>query len=122
MTDTRPAVWVGHIHFETDRLDESEAFMKKIGMRSLFRFDDVAILELRGGTHLVLRRKDTITPSEASFDLMVDDLEKTHREFSEMGLEPSAVETGRIHQRFRLQDPSGNLITFNSTHVSDQPV
>ena len=122
MSDERPPVWVGHISLETDRLAESETFMRQVGMRPIASFDEVAILELRGGTHLVLLRKDTISPGESSFDLMVDDIEKTHAELAEKGLQPSAIEAGRIHQWFYLEEPAGNRIKFNSTHVSDLPV
>ena len=31
--DLRPAVWVGHVVLETDRLEESAQFMRTIGMR-----------------------------------------------------------------------------------------
>ncbi len=122
MTDERPPVWVGHISLDTDRLAESEAFMQQIGMRSVASFEHIAILELRGGTHLLLIRKDSMTPGESSFDLMVEDIEKTHAEFLGKGLEPSEIESGRIHQSFFLRDPAGNTIKFNSTHVSDLPV
>jgi hypothetical protein len=50
--DLRPPVWVGHVVLETDRLEETEQFMRKIGMRSIVQRPEVAVLELRGGTHL----------------------------------------------------------------------
>ena len=40
---------------------------------------EVAIFELRGGTHLVLIAKSEIVPGDAPFDLMVEDLRTTHR-------------------------------------------
>ena len=122
MSEERPPVWVGHIFLETDRLDESAAFMLQIGMRPVVSFEEIAIFELRGGTHLILKHKDTITPVDSSFDLMVDDIEETHAEFLGQGLEPSEIEEGRIHQSFFLKDPAGNTIKFNSTHVGDLPV
>ena len=122
MSDERPPVWVGHVFLETDRLAESEAFMRQIGMRPIESFEDVAIFELRGGTHLVLFRKDSITPAASSFDLMVEDIETTHAELRDKGLDPSDIEEGRIHQSFYVKDPAGNTIKFNSTHVSDLPV
>ena len=78
MTDSkkRPLVWVGHIAMDTDRLDESEFFMLQLGMRPIAKEEDYAILELRGGTHLILSRKDKITPDQVSFDLMVEQLSK----------------------------------------------
>src|SRR5215510_10413700 len=90
--DLRPAVWVGHVVLETDRLAESAAFMRKIGMRQIVERPEVAVLELRGGTHLVLIAKPTINAGEAPFDLMVEDLHETHRLFVELGLQPTPIE------------------------------
>ncbi|HEX7678535.1 MAG TPA: glyoxalase/bleomycin resistance/dioxygenase family protein, partial [Thermoanaerobaculia bacterium] len=52
--DLRPPVWIGHVVLETDRLAETEQFMRTIGMRSVVQRPEVAVLEMRGGTHLVL--------------------------------------------------------------------
>ncbi len=53
---------------------------------------------------------------------MVEDLDATHRHLSEMGMSPSGISEGQIHRSFTLRDPSGHELTFNSSHVSDQPV
>jgi catechol 2,3-dioxygenase-like lactoylglutathione lyase family enzyme len=116
--DQQPEVWVGHIEMDTDQLEASEAFMIALGMRAIFKTDDIAILELRAATHLVLVRKDQIEPSEASFDLMVDDLEAYHGRLTNAGITPSAIEDGRIHNWFTVRDPSGHGITVNSSHSS----
>jgi hypothetical protein len=76
--DLRPAVWIGHVVLETDRLEETESFMRKIGMRPIVETRDVAVLELRGGTHLVLVATPKVTAGEAPFDLMVEDLHATY--------------------------------------------
>ena len=120
--EKRPPIWAGHISLDTDRLDESEHFMLQLGMRSIAKGDDYAILELRGGTHLILSRKDKITPDQASFDLMVENLDETHRRLDTLGFSPSAIEKGRVHDSFTVHDPCGHIITFNSSHVSDFPV
>jgi catechol 2,3-dioxygenase-like lactoylglutathione lyase family enzyme len=120
--DERPPVWVGHISLETDRLDDSSAFMQKLGMRPIFKGETVAVLELRAGTHLILQQKDAIEPKTAGFDLMVEDLEATHARLTDLGIDPSEIEPGKIHSSFTVQDPSGNTIKFNSSHNSDQPV
>jgi len=52
--DLRPPVWVGHVVLETHRLEETAQFMRNIGLRPIVQRPDVAVLELRGGTHLVL--------------------------------------------------------------------
>src|SRR5216684_4414089 len=90
--DLRPPVWVGHIVLETDRMEASEEFMRKIGMRSIVNRPEVAVLELRGGTHLVLIAKPEIVAGTAPFDLMVDDLRATHEHFVALGLAPTPIE------------------------------
>lgn len=121
--DQRPPVWVGHIVLETDRLVESEEFMRKIGMRSVVQRPNVAVLELRGGTHLVLIAKEGAVAGEAPFDLMVDDLEATHQRFIELGLQPTPIgPASSNHERFSVREPGGHVITFMSNHVSGKPV
>src|SRR5262249_8668270 len=84
--DLRPPVWIGHVVLETDRLEESAEFMRKLGMRPIVQRAEVTVLELRGGTHLVLIAKPEITSGDAPFDLMVEDLQENHRRFAELGL------------------------------------
>jgi hypothetical protein len=58
----------------------------------------------------------------SSFDLMVDDIDVSHRAFSGLGLKPTDVERGNIHDEFMMTEPGGTTIRFNSSHVSDLPV
>jgi len=122
--DPRPSVWVGHVVLESDRLEETAQFMRTIGMRVIFPGPRVAVFELRGGTHLVVIEKESVAAGDAKFDLMVEDLQATHREFTSLGLEPSPIETAAHmpHELFRVREPAGHVITFYSSHVSDQPV
>ena len=122
--DPRPSVWVGHIVLESDRLEETTQFMRTIGMRSIFPGPRVSVLELRGGTHLVVIAKDEITAGAAPFDLMVEDLHATHKEFTSLGLEPTPIESAAHmpHELFRVREPAGHVITFYSSHVSGKPV
>lgn len=121
--DLRPPVWVGHVVLETDRLPESAAFMRQIGLRSVVERPSVAVLELRGGTHLVLIAKPSITAGDAPFDLMVEDLHATHERFVALGLEPTPIERmSREHEYFKVREPAGHTISFVSNHVSGQPV
>jgi hypothetical protein len=108
---------------ETDRLGESEAFMRMIGMRPIAHRDDVAVLEIRGGTHVVLVAKEVVQPGAAPFDLMVDDLQATHQRFVNLGLSPTPIQSVLSdHQQFVVQEPAGHSITFFSSHVSGRPV
>ena len=121
--DLRPPVWVGHIILETDRLEETEQFMRKIGMRPMVQKTDFAILELRGGTHLVLMAKPEVVTGDATFDLMVEDLRATHQYFASLGLAPTLIEqVPPDHERFFVREPAGHLIAFFSNHVSGKPV
>lgn len=121
--DQRPPVWVGHVLLETDRLEETEHFMRKIGMRPIVRRDDFAVLELRGGTHLVLIAKPEAGGNEAGFDLMVEDLRATHEDFVGQGLAPTLIErVSPEHERFFVREPAGHTIAVFSNHVSGKPV
>lgn len=117
--DKRPDVWIGHISMKTQTLDSSEAFMKEIGLRSIFRGDTVAVLELRGGTHIVLAEDKSSEPVSVGFDFMVVDLDATHAQYKARGYAVSDIEKGSIHNSFVLTEPGGNLIKVNSTHVPD---
>ena len=122
--DKRPPVWIGHVFMPVVDVKASAAFMRKLGMREIFEAEDIAILELRGGTHLLLRpTPDHIAPDTvAPFDIMVEDLEISHEKFEGLGLSPSTIQADTFHRFFTICDPSGSVITVNSSHVSDSPV
>ena len=86
-------------------------------MRPVERNEHVAVLELRGGTHIVLVPGGRSDTTDAPFDLMVEDLEATHAAWDAKGLRVSAIEHGRIHSAFSLRDPDGYVIEVNSSHV-----
>lgn len=106
----------------TPRLRESSEFMQLVGMRLVASGDEFAVLEMRGGTHLVLTTDAESKLIKASFDLMVEDLDATHEHFIQLGLEPGEIERGQIHDCFELREPGGTMITFNSSHVGQLPV
>ncbi len=115
--DGRPAVWIGHAVLAVSDLDRSADYWRGLGMREVERNPQVAVLELRGGTHLVLVPGAPPEQGDAPFDLMVDDVEATHAQWTADGLEPSAIERGRIHASFTVRDPDGYRVTVNSSHV-----
>ncbi|MBL1275978.1 MAG: hypothetical protein COB30_007810 [Ectothiorhodospiraceae bacterium] len=118
----RPPIWVGHIEMETNKLEASKQFMLTLGMRLVLAGDEVVVLELRGGTHLVLLQRETITLGEVSFDLMVEDINESHKTFADMNLSPSEISRGNIHDSFMLAEPAGQMIKINSSHVGQYPV
>ena len=120
--DEIPEVWAGHINMDTDKLDATEAFMLEVGMRPIFKRDDTVILELRAGTHLVLHKVDSVTPGDASFDLMVEDLDASHARMKAAGLNPSDIGNVPAHRAFTLTEPAGNVITVFDSRNSEYPV
>ena len=123
MNDQRPPVGVAHVVLETDRMSESTQFMRTIGMRPIFDGPQVSVYEMRGGTHLILMLKDEVGGGDASFDLMVDDLQATHQHFVSLGLSPSPIEDrpSVSHRVFTVREPAGHVITFYSSHASGKP-
>ena len=122
--DQRPPVGVAHVVLHTDRMAETARFMRLVGMRPIFDGPEVSVYEMRGGTHLIMMKKEKIVPGEAPFDLMVDDLRATHERFLSLGLAPSPIEARPQidHEVFTVREPAGHVITFFSSHVSGQPV
>jgi rhodanese-related sulfurtransferase/catechol 2,3-dioxygenase-like lactoylglutathione lyase family enzyme len=120
--DPRPPMWIGHVALEVADVAASASFFESLGLRRIFVGDEVAIFELRGGTHLVLERGVPAATGEAPFDLMVDDLEATHARLAAAGLSPRPIVPGSIHDAFEVTEPGGHRLTIHSSHVSDQPV
>jgi catechol 2,3-dioxygenase-like lactoylglutathione lyase family enzyme len=122
LDDERPPVWIGHVALRVRSVGEMYDFMAALGMRPIAREEAFAVLELRGGTHLVILPDEQAAGGVAPFDLMVDDIEATHRALTERGLAPSPIQQTPAHLSFTVKAPSGWLVPFNSSHVSDKPV
>lgn len=117
--DDRPAVAVGHVRLPVTDVGEACGFFARHGMRQVLKRDAFAILELRGGTHLILSAAEApVADGErAPFDLMVDDVDAAHAGFKADGVAVSAIERGSIHDSFTVRGPSGYAIPVNSSHV-----
>ena len=122
--DQRPPVAIGHVRLNVSDVGAAARWLETVGLRPIVTMEDLAVLELRGGTHVVLRKSDgppapgTIAP----FDLMVDDIEAAHRDYAVKGLSPSEIRRGRIHDSFEVAGPSGWTFTINSSHASGKPI
>ena len=118
--DQRPVFAIGHMRMAVEDVASAYGFFVRHGMRGILSRDNFAILELRGGTHLILRPADEAIPrgQRAPFDLMVDDVDEAHRRFLEDGAEATPIERGNIHDSFSVTGPSGYSIPINSSHVA----
>jgi hypothetical protein len=121
--DQRPPVAVGHVRLPCGDVAAAARWLENVGLRPIVTMADLAVLELRGGTHVVVRKSDPPASGiVAPFDLMVDDIDAAHRDYAGKGLSPTPIERGRIHDSFQVAGPSGWLFTINSSHASGKPV
>ena len=96
------------------------------GLRPVMESPGLAILELRGGTHLLLflaRVKQRKGPVR-SFDFMVDDVEALRARLATAGLAPNDLRDDARggHRYFEVSDPDGHVLTVFSNHAAGRPV
>lgn len=122
--DPRPAVAIGHVVHEVADVPKSADWLEALGVRPIVRQRHFAVMELRGGTHIVLTgAEDEIARgTEAPFDFIVDDVDAMRAACVRKGLKPGRMSRGRIHDRFELTDPSGYSVTILSSHAGRRPV
>jgi hypothetical protein len=120
----RPPVAVGHVFFAATDVAAAGRWFEEAGLRPIAAGASYAVLELRGGTHLVVTKRRRAPPkgTEAPFDLMVDDIEAAHRKFARDGLKPSRIRRGTIHDRFHIAGPDGCKVEIVSSHAGSRAV
>ena len=123
-TDKRPPVAVGHVSLHVKDVLAASAFMQVLGLRSVFEQDSFAVLELRGGTHLILNksRKKITAGTVAPVDLMVDDVHTMRAYCKRKQLKPSKITTGSVHSSFFVPGPDGWSIKITSSHAGGRAV
>lgn len=112
--DQRPRFGIGHVSMTAADIATITAFYGQIGMRIVVETDHFAILELRGGTHIVVH---TGQAGDAILDLIVDDIDETHRVLAVAGAQPTRITRGSPHDRFQATDPEGNALAVSSNHA-----
>lgn len=117
--DQRPRFGIGHVGLPVDDVTKSADFYQNVGMRLILNMGRAAILELRGGTHLIISegRISEGNTKAGSLDLIVDDIDETHTVLASAGANPSNIKRGNPHDQFTAIDPSGNLLVVNSNHA-----
>jgi catechol-2,3-dioxygenase len=130
---------VAHLVFKVADLKSSCQFYSKLGLPPFAADDKVAIIELRGGTHLLLLSVDEPAGEEIAesltgqfhkrfseqFDLMIegkglDELKKYRLELLSRGIAAGEIpdETFFEHHLFCIKDPDGNGITVCTSHAN----
>ena len=122
--DERPRLAVGHVSLEVEDVEGAYAFFVRHGMRDIFKSGNFGVLELRGGTHIVLSRSEVEVEAgrKAPFDLMVDDIDEARAEFTRAGVGASEITRGRIHDTFHIEGPGGYRFAVTSSHAGDRVV
>ncbi len=114
----RPRVWTGHVGpVPVPDVGAAIDFYLALGCRLAHQQEHLAILELRGGTHLIIDVGDPQPGVPSPFDLMVDDLDATHADYVAAGLDPTEIIDGQIHRHFVVRDPGGRDIRVDDSHV-----
>ena len=122
--DKRPPIAVGHVRLPVKNVSTTSAFLQEFGLRKIFEKDTFAVLELRGGTHLILEKsRSRIKPgTQAPVDFMVDDVKKARAKYAKMGMKPTRIKSGTIHSSFFIPGPDGWSFKITSSHTGGRPV
>ena len=120
----RPPVAIGHVLLPVKNVPATSVFLRGLGLRQLVEGDTFAVLELRGGTHLVLQksRRRTKPGTQAPVDFMVDDVAKARAKYAKMGMKPTRIKSGTIHSSFFVPGPDGWSFKITSSHTGGRPV
>jgi hypothetical protein len=122
MNDPRPAIAIGHVRLLVGNVATTTDFFVKLGIRTIVAQADFAVLELRGGTHLVLRSWEEPESGPVPFDIMVDDIDAAYGRIQRYGMDVTDITRGRIHDHFEVQTPDRRALTINSSHAGDRAV
>ncbi len=122
MSDPRPDIAIGHVRLPVGNVANATDFFVKLGIRTIVEREDFAVLELRGGTHLVLRAWEEPEGGPVLFDVMVDDIDAAYAQTKAHGMDVTDISRGRIHDHFEVQTPDRRALTINSSHAGDRAV
>jgi catechol 2,3-dioxygenase-like lactoylglutathione lyase family enzyme len=121
-----PPIAIGHVTLRVSDVGLAADFYRDLGLRPVLRREELAILELRGGTHLLLFRaegKPEAGPVRV-FDFMVEDIEAAHAAMRGAGVKGTAIDEDHIagHLWYEVTDPDGHVLRVFSSHTEGRPV
>ena len=87
--DSRPSIAIGHVTLRVADVVRAAAFYADLGLRPVMQSPSMAILELRGGTHLMLfkAKRAPKVGGVRSFDFMVDEVETLRARLARSGVD-----------------------------------
>ena len=110
----RPRFAIGHVGLSAADVEQLTKFYVDIGMRPVMTTGRLAIIELLGGTHIVISAGSA---GGQQLDLIVDDIDETHGVVTAAGGDPGEIRRGSPHSTFIATDLEGNRLTIHSTHA-----
>ena len=134
-----PELAVAHLVFKVADLKSSCQFYSNLGLPPFYIEEKVAIIELRGGTHLLLLSVDEPAGEDVAesvtgqfhkrfseqFDLMIegknlDDLKKYRSELIGRRIAAGEIPDEAVfgHHLFCVKDPDGHGITIYTSHAN----
>jgi len=116
--ERRPDIAIGHLGLRVSKLKETLEFFKLVGARVVVQMPGMGILELRGGTHVILRYDPHANSDYAGFDLMIDDIVEMRQRLIAAGFSPTELSHGGVHHSFQVKEPSGLVMDFTSSHAT----
>jgi len=122
----RPPIAIGHVTLRVLDVTRAATFYAALGLRPVVQQASMAILELRGGTHLMLF-KATRAPKAGkvrSFDFMVTEIDALRARLAELGVETTEPAEDQVsgHRWFQARDPDGHLLNIYSDHTQGRHV
>ena len=126
-----------HVVLLVAEVGRSIEFYGSIGLPAFLVRDNIALIELRGGTHIILAARDSADaasmvssrlgqmPRETGerFDLMLGTADKRDLEAFRADLIGKGVEVGVVnaeecfgHWYFQVRDPDGNVVSVYTSH------
>lgn len=122
----RPPIAIGHVTLRVADMARATAFYAELGLRPVIENPSMAILELRGGTHLMLFKAKRAPKVGAvrSFDFMVDEVETLRTRLAKSGVETTEPADDEVsgHRWFQARDPDGHLLNIYSDHTQGRAV
>ena len=134
-----PELAVAHLVFKVVDLERSCQFYSNLGLPPFYIEEKIAIVELRGGTDLVLLSVDEPAGEDVAesltgqfhkrlseqFDLMIggkslDELKLYRSELISRGIAAGGIPDEAVygHYLFCINDPDGNGITIYTSHAN----
>ncbi len=136
MKEIRSELSPGHIVVLVENIKDSISFYEAIGLPAHMQLEHLAIIEMRGGAHILIMEKGSeaskgLTPSQyggqdkeknEAFDFLIkgntkEELELFRTELLSNGVEVSELNKGEFgHYLFSVTDPDGHNIYIYTSH------